>query len=65
VNQAADDGYDLLHPDVLADAMWSVAQNQIAAGHMDFLQQCDLFVRDYDAHVARIDSLYPRKAGGA
>jgi hypothetical protein len=63
VNQALDDGYDVLNPDVLGDALWHVAHAQIAAGRTDFVKQCE--VQQYDAHRCDIDRRFPRRLGKA
>ena len=62
VNQAGEDGYDVLNPDVLAEAMWEVAQAQIAAGRREVLDQYELFTREYERHMTAIDHRFPRRS---
>ena len=61
VNIAADEGYDVLHPDVLHDWLWTVAEHQVAAGRdRPFLEQAQMFVKDYKTAYDDIQQRFPR-----
>ncbi|HET9369122.1 MAG TPA: hypothetical protein VFO19_02705 [Vicinamibacterales bacterium] len=62
VNQAADQGYDVVDPDVLSDVVWDVAKRQAAAGRIGLRERCELFIRTYDALFLSIDQQFPARA---
>jgi hypothetical protein len=59
IKQAGTDGYDVLNPDVLAEMLLEVARAQLAAAHPDFVEQCELFAREYERHLKAIDERFP------
>jgi hypothetical protein len=61
VNQAVDDGYDVEHSPVLTAAWSNIAQSQIHAGSISYLEKLALFQRDYEAAIAVVDAAFPRK----
>lgn len=66
VNQAADDGYDVIDPaDILADALWSVTQSRVAAGRMPLIEECEFFIREYEAQILAIDRQFPARRRGS
>ena len=66
INIAADEGYDVLRPDVLHDWLWTVAENQVAAGRdRPFLDQAQMFVRDYTSAYDDIQQRFPRGLASA